>query len=80
MQGAQHIAEGLAANKTLVWIGLGGNGVDVEGAWALAEGLRGNMSLQWLAMGGNMLGDRGAMHLATVLASKGKMRYESLSL
>ncbi|CAI8011381.1 Prefoldin subunit 3 [Geodia barretti] len=56
--GAQSIANGLQANKSLLWLGLGSNKVGVEGAWALSEALQTNSSLLWLGLGGNEVGDR----------------------
>lgn len=63
----QSLMDGLARNRSLQWLGLGGNGIGPEGARVIAQGLPSNQSLQWLALGGNDIGDRGAKHLATAL-------------
>lgn len=69
-QGGQYLAEGLQVNKTLLWLGLGSNHLEVEGAWALFDSLRANQSLIWLGIGGNSLGDRGVLHLVALLQGR----------
>jgi len=63
--------DGLAANSSLQWLGLGGNAISAEGAGYVAQGLSTNGGLQWLALGGNGLGDQGAVKIAAVLKDDG---------